>query len=114
MPKCIRSKEREYVHLPSFEMCRVTSEPCRILYETELFSQNLRCNEQVFPCKNCTNDVRDMKFNATGQCMPPLVSTESSINHYPGKFVFSMKLSHYCSSKNKTFPIFFYNGVQFI
>lgn len=65
-------------------MCRVTLEPCRILYETDFFPQNLRCNEQVFPCKNCTNDVRDMKFNATGQCMAPLVSTESSINHYPG------------------------------
>lgn len=86
MPKCTRSNDRDYVYLPSYEMCRVTYEPCRILYESDFFPRNLKCNRQVFPCQNCTNAVREMKFNATGQCMLPLVPTESnSINHYPGR-----------------------------
>lgn len=86
MPKCIRSKNQEYVYLPSYEMCHVTYEPCHILYESDFFPRNLQCNRQIFPCQNCTNAVREMKFNATGQCMLPLVPTESSINQYPGKF----------------------------
>lgn len=85
MPKCTRSKGREYVYLPSDEMCRVTSKPCRILYEYDFFPPNLQCSKQVFPCRNCTNEVREMKFNARGQCISPLVPTESPLNHYPGK-----------------------------
>lgn len=85
MPKCIRSTDRDYVYLPSLEMCRVTYEPCRILYENDFFPRHLQCNRHVFPCENCTNAVRELKFNATGQCMLPLVPTESSINHYPGR-----------------------------
>lgn len=34
------------------------------------------------------NDVREMKFNAIGQCISPLVQTESSINHYPGTHLY--------------------------
>lgn len=85
MPKCTRSNGQDYVHLPSFEMCRVTYEPCRILYESDFFPRNLQCNRQIFPCQNCTNAVRDMKFNGMGHCMLPLVPTESSTNDYPGK-----------------------------
>lgn len=84
MPKCIRSKDREYVYLPSLEMCRVASEKCRILYDTDFLPLNLKCDNKTFPCKNCQNDVRQMKFNAIGQCMSPLVPTDTSINHYPG------------------------------
>lgn len=78
-------KGREYVYLPSFEMCRVTSEPCRILYDTDFFPPNLKCDRKIWSCDNCRNDVREVKFNAMGQCMSPLIPTESSINHYPGK-----------------------------
>lgn len=85
MPKCTRSKDREYVYLPSLEMCRVASEKCRVLFDTDFLPDNLKCNNRIFPCKNCNNDVREMKFNAIGQCMSPLVPTDSSINHYPGK-----------------------------
>lgn len=91
MPKCKKiadkkekNKEREYVYLPSFEMCRITSEPCRILYNTSFFPEFLKCRETIFPCKDCSNDVREMKFNATGQCLPPLVATESITNYYKG------------------------------
>lgn len=85
MPKCEKVTDREMVYLPSYEMCRVTSEPCRILYNTTFFPEYLKCRESLFPCRNCGNDVREMKFNATGQCLPPLVPTESSTNHYKGK-----------------------------
>lgn len=89
MPKCTRINDHDYVYLPSFEMCHVTYEPCRILYESDFFPRNLQCNRQIFPCQNCTNAVREMKFNAaTGQCMLPLVPTESSINHYPGTHLY--------------------------
>lgn len=72
------------VHLPSFDMCRVIMEPCRVLYNDTFFQEYVKCNHTYFPCRNCGNDYREMKFNATGQCMPPLVSTESSDNHYKG------------------------------
>lgn len=91
MPKCIRSKDREYVYLPSLEMCRVASEKCRVLFDTDFLPPNLRCDSKNFPCKNCQNDVRQMKFNAIGQCMSPLIPTDSSINHYPGLSIFWLK-----------------------
>lgn len=84
-------KGREYVYLPSFEMCRVTSEPCRILYDTDFFPPNLKCDRKIWSCDNCRNDVREVKFNAMGQCMAPLIPTESSINHYPGKLGLKIK-----------------------
>lgn len=94
IPKCTQSKGKEYVYLPSYEMCRITTEPCRILYDTDFFPKYLKCDEKVFPCKNCSNDVRDMKFTTvTSQCMSPLITTDSSINHYPGKlFIFLLLL----------------------
>lgn len=94
MPKCTKSKDREYVYLPSLEMCRVASEKCRVLYDTDFFPHNLKCTNRIFPCKNCNNDVREMKFNAIGQCMSPLVPTDSSKNHYPGKFECSIAPSY--------------------
>lgn len=69
------------VYLPSLEMCRITSEPCRILYNTSYFPEFLKCNETFFPSK-CNNDVREMKFNAVGQCLAPLVQAESSTSYY--------------------------------
>lgn len=69
------------VYLPSLEMCRITLEPCRILYNTSFFPEFLKCNETLFPPK-CNNEVREMKFNATGQCMAPLVLADSTNNYY--------------------------------
>lgn len=82
MPKCERIGTRDMVFLPSLEMCRITLEPCRILYNTKFFPEFLKCNETLFPSK-CNNDVRDMKFNITGQCMLPLVTTDSAASYYP-------------------------------
>lgn len=84
MPKCERFKKGEMVHLPSYEMCRITMEPCSMFYNTSFFKEFLNCSEQNFPCRNSSNEVREMKFNVTGQCLSPLVQTESLTNHYKG------------------------------
>lgn len=85
LPKCDKIDDKEFVYLPSLEMCRKTQEPCRILYNTPYFPEFLKCNETVFPSK-CNNDVREMKFNSTGKCLEPLVSAESSSSYYKGMF----------------------------
>ncbi|GAB0090742.1 Protein smoothened [Sergentomyia squamirostris] len=81
MPKCEKIHGQEYVYLPSMEMCRITMEPCRILYNTTYFPDFLKCNETVFPSK-CNNDVREIKFNVTGQCMKPLIPADAPANFY--------------------------------
>uniref|UniRef100_A0A1A9WK74 Protein smoothened n=1 Tax=Glossina brevipalpis TaxID=37001 RepID=A0A1A9WK74_9MUSC len=82
VPKCEQINGEDMVYLPSLEMCRITSEPCRILYNTSYFPEFLRCNERNFPSK-CNNDVREMKFNLSGECFDPLVAAESSASYYP-------------------------------
>ncbi|XP_017086923.2 protein smoothened [Drosophila bipectinata] len=82
-PKCENINGQDMVYLPSYEMCRMTLEPCRILYNTTFFPKFLRCNETLFPAK-CTNGARDMKFNVTGQCLSPLVPTDTAASYYPG------------------------------
>lgn len=82
VPKCEQINGEDMVYLPSLEMCRITSEPCRILYNTPYFPEFLRCNETHFPSK-CNNDVREIKFNLTGECLDPLVTAESSASYYP-------------------------------
>lgn len=96
-------------------MCHVTAEPCRVLYDTDFFPNYLKCDEKVFPCKNCSNDVREMKFTTiSSQCISPLVATDSVINYYPGKNLngeslliietFKIELQHVI------FPVFPYNS----
>uniref|UniRef100_A0A1I8PGR5 Protein smoothened n=1 Tax=Stomoxys calcitrans TaxID=35570 RepID=A0A1I8PGR5_STOCA len=82
-PKCEKINGEDMVYLPSLEMCRITLEPCRILYNTSYFPEYLKCNETHFPSK-CNNDVREMKFNLTGECLDPLVPTESSVSYHAG------------------------------
>lgn len=80
-PKCETINGMDMVYLPSLEMCKITMEPCRILYNSSFFPDFLKCNESSFPSK-CNNDVREMKFNLTGQCLKPLVPAEDSSNSY--------------------------------
>lgn len=81
LPKCELINGTSYVYLPSLEMCKITMEPCRIMYNTSYFPDFLKCNENRFPSK-CNNDVREMKFNLTGQCLKPLVHTDSVGDYY--------------------------------
>ncbi|XP_055640934.1 protein smoothened [Toxorhynchites rutilus septentrionalis] len=81
-PKCEKINGEDMVYLPSLEMCKITLEPCRLLYNTTYFPEFLKCNETLYPSK-CNNDVREeMKFNATGQCLKPLVAADSPANYY--------------------------------
>jgi len=82
-PKCEKINGTDMVYLPSLEMCKITMEPCKILYDTDYFPDFLKCNETIFPSK-CNNDVREMKFNLTGQCSSPLVPTLDSAHSYKG------------------------------
>ncbi|XP_034472010.1 protein smoothened isoform X2 [Drosophila innubila] len=82
-PKCEEINGQDMVYLPSYEMCKITLEPCRVLYNTTFFPKFLRCNETLFPTK-CSNDAREMKFNVTGKCMPPLVPADNAASYYPG------------------------------
>lgn len=64
-------------------MCKITVEPCRLLYNTTFFPDFLKCNETIYPPK-CNNEIRELKFNSTGQCIRPLVTAESPANYYKG------------------------------
>ena len=81
LPKCEKINNLEMVYLPSLEMCKITMEPCRVLYNTSYFPDFLKCNETQFPSK-CNNDVREMKFNLTGKCLSPLVPADEAANYY--------------------------------
>ncbi|KAL7739389.1 hypothetical protein ACLKA6_002457 [Drosophila palustris] len=82
-PKCEEINGQDMVYLPSYEMCKITLEPCRVLYNTTFFPKFLRCNETLFPMK-CSNDAREMKFNVTGKCLRPLVPADNAASYYPG------------------------------
>lgn len=88
MPKC----KNDMVHLPSKEMCKITMGPCRILYNTTIFPDFMRCeDEQLFPSR-CKNDIHELKFNTTGFCMEPLVRTDHPDWFYQGNTQISMFL----------------------
>lgn len=86
LPRCEEIQGKGMVHLPSIEMCRMVVEPCKIVYNTSIFPEFLKCNISLFPSK-CDNSVREMKFNTSGQCLPPLVRTDIANHFYEGKFI---------------------------
>lgn len=83
LPKCEKINNKEMIYLPSLEMCKFALEPCRILFNTSYFPDFLKCDPSHYPTQ-CSNDVREMKFNVTGQCLKPLVPVESTTNYYKG------------------------------
>ncbi|XP_059052544.1 protein smoothened-like isoform X2 [Achroia grisella] len=83
MPKCERILGQDMVYLPSYEMCKITMEPCLILYNTTYFPSFLKCNTTLFPPK-CETPAREMKFNTSGKCLSPLIHTEKFLHFYEG------------------------------
>ncbi|XP_022822897.1 protein smoothened-like isoform X2 [Spodoptera litura] len=83
MPKCEKILGKDMVFLPSYEMCKITMEPCSILYNTSYFPSFLKCNETLFP-PNCENTMRELKFNTSGKCLPPLIHTDKPLHFYEG------------------------------
>lgn len=84
MPKCDQVLGNDMVFLPSYEMCKITMEPCSILYNTSYFPSFLKCNATLFPTR-CENAVRELKFNTSGKCLPPLIHTDKPMHFYEGK-----------------------------
>ncbi|XP_013199378.2 protein smoothened isoform X1 [Amyelois transitella] len=83
MPKCEEILGQDMVYLPSFEMCKITMEPCAIVYNTTYFPSFLKCNTSYFPTK-CETPAREMKFNTTGKCIEPLIHTDKVQHFYEG------------------------------
>lgn len=82
MPKCVNNT----VELPSQEMCKMVSGPCRMLINHTLWPSFAKCdNTKLFP-RLCDykNDVRELKFNITGKCLKPLVSTDNALSIFDG------------------------------
>lgn len=92
MPKCETILGQDMVHVPSYEMCKNTLEPCAIVYNTSYFPLFLKCNATMFPSQ-CENSAREMKFNTTGKCLAPLIRTDKIAHFYEGK------VFHLCNLK---------------
>ncbi|XP_075238286.1 smoothened, frizzled class receptor [Lycorma delicatula] len=80
MPKC----DNDMVDLPSHEMCKMIMGPCRILAIDHGWPSVLKCDNFTKYPLGCKNDVRDMKFNTTGKCKPPMVQTDYPSSFYDG------------------------------
>ncbi|KAG7209538.1 hypothetical protein KM043_015618 [Ampulex compressa] len=80
MPKCVN----DTVDLPSQEMCKMVSGPCRILFNHTIWPAFVKCeNTELFP-RLCKNDVRELKFNISGKCLRPLVPTDNALSIFEG------------------------------
>nr|CAD7199887.1 unnamed protein product [Timema douglasi] len=66
------------------EMCKIALGPCRILQGTTSWLSFLKCEDSARFPPMCKNDVREVKFNTSGQCEAPLVITDSSTAFYDG------------------------------
>lgn len=95
MPKCERILDKDMVFLPSYEMCKITMEPCSILYNTSYFPSFLKCNETLFP-PNCENTMRELKFNTSGKCLLPLIHTDKPLHFYEGELIVLFLVNCYC------------------
>ncbi|XP_029176490.1 protein smoothened isoform X2 [Nylanderia fulva] len=80
MPKCVNNT----VELPSQEMCKMVSGPCRMLINHTIWPSFAKCdNTKLFP-RLCKNDIRELKFNITGKCLKPLVPTDNVLSIFDG------------------------------
>ncbi|XP_071558096.1 protein smoothened isoform X1 [Temnothorax nylanderi] len=80
MPKCIN----DTVELPSQEMCKMVSGPCRMLMNNTIWPNFAKCdNTKLFP-RLCQNDIRELKFNISGKCLKPLVPTDNALSIFDG------------------------------
>ncbi|XP_042205429.1 smoothened homolog isoform X2 [Homarus americanus] len=77
-PRC----DNNSLELPSQEMCVITRGPCRLVEYERGWPEFLVCRRDY--SHKCKNSVRELKFNTTGQCAPPLVATEEESSWYEG------------------------------
>lgn len=80
MPKCVNGT----VDLPSQEMCKMVSGPCRLLFNHTFWPNFIKCeNAELFP-RMCKIDIRELKFNTSGKCLDPLVPTDNPLSIFEG------------------------------
>lgn len=80
MPKC----DKDQVDLPSKELCRNIFAPCKFFYNTTFFSDYMKCEDERLFRPNCKNVVKELKFQSNGQCLEPLIETDSPAWFYEG------------------------------
>lgn len=80
MPRC----EDDKVELPPQELCKMALSACRILELERGWTSPLRCDDPSRFPPNCTSDAREVRFNTTAECLPPLVPTDSPSAFYEG------------------------------
>ncbi|XP_058807517.1 protein smoothened-like [Phymastichus coffea] len=80
MPKCVNGT----VNLPSHEMCRVVSGPCKVIFNSTIWPKFIKCDDtKLFP-HLCMNEARELKFNTTSKCLSPLVPTDNALAIFEG------------------------------
>ncbi|KAF5296626.1 hypothetical protein FQA39_LY12454 [Lamprigera yunnana] len=80
LPKCVNDS----VDLPSKEMCKITLKPCKVVYDSGLFPDFIKCDDKTLFPSQCKNDIHEVKFNMSGFCMEPLVHVDRSDLSYSG------------------------------
>ncbi|XP_011168760.2 protein smoothened isoform X2 [Solenopsis invicta] len=80
MPKCIN----DTVELPSSELCKIVSGPCRMLMNHTIWPSFAKCENTKLFARLCQNDMRESKFNTTGKCLKPLVPTDNALSIFDG------------------------------
>ncbi|XP_033097394.1 smoothened homolog [Anneissia japonica] len=79
LPKCVNGT----VELPSMDMCTVTRSPCKVVETARGWPEFLKCKPENFP-EGCENSYKELTFNTSGKCEPPLVATENEKSWYDG------------------------------
>ncbi|KAK6628415.1 hypothetical protein RUM43_002227 [Polyplax serrata] len=80
LPKC----EHDTVYLLSQERCKYTMSTCRVLKEP-LFASTfpaINCDAIEYFPPTCKNDVKDLRSNLSGECIPPLIATDNAESYY--------------------------------
>lgn len=80
IPKCVN----DTVDLPSREMCKVVSGPCKILFNHTIWPSFIKCEDtKLFP-RSCKSEIRELKFNTSSSCLYPLVPTDNALAVFEG------------------------------
>ncbi|PSN54909.1 hypothetical protein C0J52_01651 [Blattella germanica] len=66
------------------EMCKMAMAACRILESDNYWPSFIRCDDPERFRSKCKNDVLELRFNTTGQCLSPLVPTDNTQAFYEG------------------------------
>ncbi|XP_001602300.2 protein smoothened isoform X2 [Nasonia vitripennis] len=80
LPKCVN----DTVDLPSQEMCKVVSGPCKILLNHTIWPNFIKCDNEELFSRSCKSEIRELKFNTSSSCLYPLVPTDNALAIFEG------------------------------